>query len=374
MRYSVDRFPAVAAFVSGAPVRWPDLQISEHDMLELCRAEDLSALCVHRLAQSTVKVDWPAALVTALADHARVQVGEELLRGAETRVVVDALTRAGLSPILIKGTPLAYALYDAPALRPREDTDLLISAADVDAARGVLQSLGYSATAYCHDLFSQFEMQKVDSFGVCHVFDVHWKISTQAVFEGVLTYAEMLPRTRRVPALGPNALTAGTIDALLLACIHPVMHHRNEQRALWIYDIDLLAGSLPEEQFAEFVSLARGKRVAGICAHELRVSRALFGTSVPAHVMRDLSTIADEPSAAYLASDRTWRHELASSMRALPGAADRFKLMRDVLMPSPSYMLATYGLQGRTLGALLLPALYVHRNMRGAWRVLTGKK
>jgi Uncharacterised nucleotidyltransferase len=235
-------------------------------------------------------------------------------------------------------------------------------------------SLGYSATAYCHDLFSQFEMQKVDRYGVCHVFDVHWKISTQPVFEGVLTHAELLARTRAVPALGSTARTTGEVDALLLACIHPVMHHRNELRALWICDIDLLAGELSDDQFAEFAALARRKRVARICAHQLRLARALFGTSVPGDTMRELSAAAGEPSAAYLASDRTWRHELVSSIRALPRAADRFKLMRDVLMPSPSYMLAAYGLQRNSLGTLLLPALYVHRNLLGAWKVLTGKK
>jgi hypothetical protein len=90
--------------------------------------------------------------------------------------------------------------------------------------------------------------------------------------------------------------------------------------------------------------------------------------------MRDLSGAADEPSEAYLASHRTWRHEVASSIRALPRAADRVKLMREVLMPSPAYMLGAYGLQRNSLGTLLLPALYVHRNMMGAWKVLTGKK
>jgi hypothetical protein len=374
MRHSVDQFPFVAAFVSGSSGRWSDLQISEHDMLELCRTEDLSALCLHRLARSTADVDWPAGLVAALADIARLRVGEELLHGAETRAVVDALTGAGLSPILIKGTPLAYTMYDAPQLRPREDTDVLIAPAEVDAARRVLVSLGYSATPSCHGLFSQFEMQKVDRYGVCHVFDVHWKISTQPVFEGVLTHGELLPRTVRVPALGASAVTPRAIDALLLACVHPVMHHRGEQRALWLYDIDLLAGSLSEEQFAEFASLARSKQVAWICAQQLRRARALLGTSVPPQAMRDLSGAADEPSEAYLASHRTWRHEVASSIRALPRAADRVKLMREVLMPSPAYMLGAYGLQRNSLGTLLLPALYVHRNMMGAWKVLTGKK
>jgi len=37
-------------------------------------------------------------------------------------------------------------------------------------------------------------------------------------------------------------------------------------------------------------------------------------------------------------------------------------------------MLALYGLHGKPLAAWLLPMLYVHRNARGAWKVLSGKK
>jgi putative ABC transport system permease protein len=48
--------------------------------------------------------------------------------------------------------------------------------------------------------------------------------------------------------------------------------------------------------------------------------------------------------------------------------------LREVLLPSPDYMLALYGLRGKPLAAWLLPALYLHRNARGAWKVLSGKK
>jgi hypothetical protein len=375
MRCSLDRLPAVAAFVAGAPLPWAELQIHEDALLELCRAEDLSALCFHRLSQSVAAATWPPRLLESLSEAAHMRAGEELLRGAEIRAALDALTREGVTPILIKGTPLAYTVYDAPALRPREDTDLLIAPADVEIARRVLSSLGYSATVYCDELFSQFEMQKVDRFGVCHVFDVHWKISTQPVFDRVLTHDGMLPRAQPAPALGPGAMAAGSVDALLLACIHPAMHHRNEQRALWIYDIHLLAGLLTADQFAEFTRLARQKQVAGICAYQLRTAQSVFQTALPPGVIADLSRPGDpEPSAAYLASQRRWHHELASSMRGLPRFGDRIKLLREVLLPSPGYMLSAYGLRGKPLAPWLLPALYVHRNVRGAWKILMGKK
>ena len=37
-------------------------------------------------------------------------------------------------------------------------------------------------------------------------------------------------------------------------------------------------------------------------------------------------------------------------------------------------MLGTYGLRDKPLGPWLLPVLYVHRNVRGTWKILMGKK
>jgi hypothetical protein len=374
MRSSLDGFPQLAAFLGGAPMRWPDLRIDQQSLLDLCKAEDLGALCFHRLSRSAWRDDWPASLCDALSETARVQTGAELLRGRETRAVLDALSSAGVRSILIKGTPLAYTVYEAPVLRPRDDTDLLVAETDVAAARQVMTSLGYATTVHCSDLFSQFEVQKLDRFGVCHAFDVHWKISTQPVFADVLTYREMLPHAVPVPALGAAAIAPSHVDALLFACIHPVMHHQNAERFLWTYDTHLLASRLTPGGFDDFARRATRKRVAAVCAHELRLAQTLFGTAVPPDVIGALSSAADEPSAEYLASQRRWHDELASSLRGLPRFADRVKLMRHVLLPSPGYMLGAYGLRGKPLAPWLLPALYVHRNVRGAWKILMGKK
>lgn len=374
MQCSVDHLRAVAAFVAGSPRRWSELQMDEHALLDLCATEDLSALCFYRLSQSADAEEWPPRLSALLSEAARRQAAEELLRGTEIRVVLDGLARADVAPILIKGTPLAYTAYDAPALRPRQDTDLLVSSAQAGIARRVLESLGYTATVYCDDLFSQFEMQKIDRFGVTHAFDVHWKISTQPAFEHVLTYSGMLPGAQPVPSLGPHAMAAGFADALLLACIHPAMHHRNERRVLWVYDTHLVASRLTHDDFHEFAHRAKETRVAAICADQLQLAHALFQTPVPPEVLAGLARVVDEPSAEYLASQRRWHHELASNLRARSRVGDRVKLLRQVLLPRPSYVLAAYGLSRNPLGQWLLPALYVHRNVRGLWKILTGKK
>jgi hypothetical protein len=204
---------------------------------------------------------------------------------------------------------------------------------------------------------------------------VHWRISTQPVFAGVLTYDELLRRAVPVPRLGPAAVAPCAVDALLLACVHPVMHHRNLERVLWIYDIHLLASTLSTEDFREFVERVQQKRMAAVCAHQLEVAHRTFNTCVPPGVMAALErTRGSEPSAAYLASQRKWHDELIAGIRGLPSASARLELLRDVLFPRPRYMFRLYDLTGTPIHWLLLPALYLHRNLRGAWNVVAGKK
>jgi hypothetical protein len=47
------------------------------------------------------------------------------------------------------------------------------------------------------------------------------------IFADVLSCDEMASLAADVPGLGLNARTTAPLHALLLACTHPVMHHRN---------------------------------------------------------------------------------------------------------------------------------------------------
>ena len=194
-----------------------------------------------------------------------------------------------------------------------------------------------AAPPYCDQLFSQFQMEKIDGFGVRHVVDVHWKISTQPVFADVLTHQEMLPRAVPVPALGPAALAPSATDALLLACIHPVMHHQNDERLLWVYDTHLLASIQTPDNFRDFARRAQQKNVAAVCARRLRLAQTLFFTRLPADVLRELSAANDEPSAEYLASHRRWYR--AGAERLAGCSLHARALVRGVL-PSLSYATA----------------------------------
>ena len=147
------------------------------------------------------------------------------------------------------------------------------------------------------------------------------------------------------------------------------------ENLLWIHDTHLLASRLSAADFDAFVEMARRKQVMEVCAQELRRARQRFGTAVPEAALAQLSGRAgSEPSSEYLRRGRRWHHELGSILSALPGWPSRARHLRGVLFPSPQYVLGTYGLARHPFGRLLLPALYLHRNLNGVWKILIGRK
>jgi hypothetical protein len=367
---------SVAALLRGDRIPWAALEVSEAEFLDYCIEEDLVGL-VHRKLRQVEARDCPPHLKANLERAALAEAAREILRQAELSTVLEALAASEIRPVLFKGAALAYQIYDSPALRPRIDTDLLIRREDEDAVREVAASRGYEAPPYCDGelLFCQFELKKSDKFGIDHVLDFHWKVSMQTLFADLLTFDEIAGDSITLPALGPYARSAGVIHALLLACVHPVMHHRNAERLIWIYDVHLLASRLSPPDFREFVDLAIAKGVGAICAHELRLAKLRLGTVIPDWVIEKLDARGNaEPTTAYLDRERRWHDELVSNVRGLRSWRERVRLLREVALPSPHYMLQSYGRSDTIINRVLLPALYAHRGIRGMLKVVLGKK
>jgi len=365
----------LAARLRGQRVAWSDLATTPDRLLEYCDAEDLSSVVHHALSGEAD--DWPDAVRLGLADRARAEAAMEMMRAAEVRRVIDGLHARGVRAVLFKGTALAYTRYAEPWLRPRADTDLLIRRDDRARAREALEALGYRLTpAGAGDLvFRQFELQRQDDHGVVHAFDVHWQISNQERFARLFDDDELWSRADGAPALGPHARAAGAADALLISCVHPVMHHRDAERLIWLYDTHLIASSMDDRAWSSFAALASAKSVAAVCAHSLALAHARLGTAIPPRVRADLQAASrrPEPTAEYLAPHRSWRAEVASNLRALPGWRARVRLLGEMALPPPAYVRRMYAMDESTLGWLLLPALYAHRAVRGVLRHAGGR-
>jgi hypothetical protein len=365
---------ALAALLRGDDIAAATAGLAPEALLNRCIEEDLTGLVYERLTSSAPHDSWSAAIRAELSRLARAQTARELVRRREIVSVLDRLAADGVHPILLKGTALAYSVYRNPSSRPRIDTDLLIRREEVGAVRRAMTGLGYDAPPYWDGelLFCQFEMEKLDAFQVDHTFDFHWKIGTQPAFADVLTFDELMAEAVPLPALGVHARGPGTVHALLHACIHPVMHHRHAERLIWLYDIHLLASRLSRPELDRFAHLAATKKVAAATVHSLASASARFDTRIPDLVTARLTDPGAEPSATYLPPRRRWHHELVSSLHDLPRGIDRVRLIREVLFPNPRYMLNAYGF--RNAYSPLLPALYVHRILRGGWNVMVGRK
>ena len=361
----------LAALLRGERVPWAALEIDPDALVAFCVDEDLCGL-VHRAIARSLSSDWPAAFVDRLAHRARLDAALELARGHEIRRVLQALGAAGVRALLFKGTALAYSRYAHPALRPRGDTDLLIPRDQLDASRAALTSLGYavSETSGGDVLFRQVELHRRDEHGLVHAFDVHWQISNQERFARMFDDDELWRRAEPIEALGPHARAAGAADALLISCVHPVMHHRDDDRLIWSHDTHVIAEAMDAGQWSSFVELARAKAVAAVCLHGLAQARARFGTTMPAAVHDGLAAAAreSEPSAEYLTPGRSWRDDVAANFRALPDWRARVRLLREMALPSPAYIRRAYSLDRSTLGWILLPALYAHRGFKAVGR------
>ncbi len=364
----------LAALTRGNVVPWAALGAAPADAVAACDRHGVTALAHRQLSRAMH--DWPEAVVAELASRACGEAVAETLRKRELTSTIAALASAGIATVLLKGSALAYTVYSSPSLRPRNDTDLLVSFRDVDRVRIVMQDLGYAETPMSGGdlLFAQIEFSKVDDHGLHHAFDFHWKISTQPVFAGALTFEEVFADAVPVAALGPHALVPRDSHALLLACIHPVMHHRNAELLIWVHDISLLANRIDAGELDSFVEHALSRNVAQVCAYQLRRAQTRFAVAVASSLLARLDRATGESSAAYLRPRRRWLDELASSMRGLPHWRDRLEFLREIAFPDPRYMWSLYGGTPSAHRGAILPALYALRIAKGIGRIALGRK
>ena len=337
--------------------------IVDDPLLDLARQQDVALLLYQCLR---VRDGWnrqPDAVREELSRIAASAALVEEVRRDHVCDVIDSLHRAGLAPVVFKGTALAYRHYSHPWLRPRLDTDLFIRADQLSAAAAVLARLGLIRSLRpTGDHVTHQQTWQTMTHGIRHQYDVHWKLSDPQAFADVISYDEVSRDAVQLPALGPSARTVSDVHALLIACVHRVAHHFNSTSLLWMYDIHLVARAFDEAAWNRLAVLAAEKRIRQVCAHGLTLARQSFGTPVPPHVIAALGTGDDsEPTAVYLRGDLRRVDILRSDLQAL-GWRGRARLLREHLLPAPAYILRSYGHRQ----PLLLPFLYLHRIARGA--------
>jgi hypothetical protein len=366
----------VCRLLCGVSSAWPFSVAVEvqSEFLEYTNRHGVQPLLYVQLRPSPAWESWPSDLRQALQDEAASHAVVDMIKGQETVKVLKALARSGVSPLLMKGLPLAYTHYRSPHLRPRGDTDLLIRRADRETGSGVLIDLGYELINATRGelVSSESSWKKLDRYGVTHAIDLHWRVNNCQIFAEAMSYEELLSGSVEIQALGARAL--GPVHALLLACMHRVAHitaawsvndrQHYGDRLIWLYDIHLLAGRMSTPEMTEFVRLAVERRLKTICLDGLRHSQRCFGTPLPDELLAALSAAGPpEPSAPYLNPGRL--RFLVRDIRSLSNVYDRLRLVKEHLFPPAEYMLKKYAGSRRAW----LPTLYLRRAVEGIWRL-----
>jgi hypothetical protein len=357
----------------GEPAAWPAIygDGDAERLLAHSAEHGVQPLLFHQLRNTASVPGWPAQIVEALkSETARQSILNDALE-RELRQVLAALARAGVFPLLMKGTPLSYSHYPFPYLRPHSDTDMLIRKSDRAATRHILGQLGYVVAANTGgELVShQITYAKYLGPGICSQLDIHWKVANPQLFAEKWSFAELERSSVSLPALGDHARALDNVHALLLACMHRVAHHYDSDYLIWIYDIHLLASSLNRAEFEAFAQLAADAQLRAICLRGLELAHRCFGTALPQDVIEaQLAHVGDAPeeATARFAQPDLRRLDLLRSDLASLDRRRRLQLLKELLFPSGEYMLQRYNLSIRAL----LPALYLHRAASGVVKFL----
>ena len=311
----------------------------------------------------------PHGLVEQLAARVHADIAREAFRIRDLARVMSALDKRKVPALLMKGAALAYSAYPQPWLRPRTDTDLLVARESVGAASDVFRSLGYvpSEALSTGELVShQVAFERRDEHGVTHVIDLHWKIANPQVLANVLPFADVWADSHVIVRDSLTARVPSPIWSLLIACVHRLAHHQDQERLVWLYDMGLLVRPFRDADWTACVSLAHAHGVGAVCAHGLEAASRLLNVRIPAAVLTALDADREgEASRVYTERQRRKLDVLCDDLRRLSWS-DRVVLLREHAFPPASFMMSRYALHQRTW----LPAFYIHRLVSGAWKWL----
>lgn len=336
--------------LAGERVAWPE-PLEDADRREL-------------LQHGVVPLVYRATGTPALRDDAIRAVAGEERRLADLREVLAALAAEGVRTLILKGSALAYAIYESPDLRPRGDTDLLIRRESLPAVRDAFERLGFSEKGGSGD---EHGLRQTLFARGPHTYDVHWAIANTPVLADTLTFDELLDRSIPLPRISEHARGLSPVDALLLACIHRVAHHHDSDRLIWLCDIALLRAEMRPEEHHEFWRVAAERRIVGICARAVELADEWTGRDGhdrPEDYLTSNEIRREEPSRALMNRRITRGRVLAANLRALPWGS-RARRLWQLAFPPAEFMARRF----RTRSRILLPWLYLYRGARGVARL-----
>jgi hypothetical protein len=232
--------------------------------------------------------ELPPALREKVEQLYRASLVRFLELEEQLRQVTLALQRHEITPLLLKGYPLARYYYANPAFRPTSDLDVAVRPERFSDAMQVLQTLGYApgegrkvavgpGTHGAHLRHAQLSLE----------VDLHRHVLASSRWDGADDgfWARALPCSVR----GADALTLTAGDHLLHACLHGYRRGSRVKRIRWLLDVaTILAGPFPEPAWDTLLHEAGRHRCEGVLAAALGYAAENLDLAVPGRLIEHL--------------------------------------------------------------------------------------
>ena len=243
-------------------VRWTELQM-RYRLEEIThrKARRLLPLVEDGLRTESAPADLPHR--SALQDAYTNAECEHEARIAWVAPLIDMLHDVHVDVIVLKGLSLALSYYEAPALRPMVDVDVLVRPRDLDTTVRTLEAAGWTPRAPLPQNHIR-RRREVDLRGPAgEKLDLHWHLHPAFIGPGDGTTDDEQFFARAVP-LSVGTATSSMLDPTDLL-LHVIVHGATtgwRSHPLWVADAVSIMDRTHDLDGDRFASLARASNVA----------------------------------------------------------------------------------------------------------------
>ena len=344
---------------------WLGLQGAEEQdrVLKLAGDHAVGPLLYHRLETTRNLGGLTDSVVDSLRMMYLRAAARNLVLNGQLSSLSQALEKANLPVLFVKGAILASVVYADPAFRPMGDIDMVVRPEGEEAALRVLDDLGYVPTEI--ESFGSFTRNTVHAraFHRPSRNGLSLELHHDLVGGALKTSTEagwFWEHTTTVTIEGRPTLTLTPEATLAHLCAHLIGHHGWSPRFVWVYDIHVLLEKYQESfDWDRFISLVHQLSWQASCGHALRAARAYLETPVPEPVLRELDRVGQRSRLVEWQSrwPNTGVVQTLTDCWGMSDLRNRTRFVWHTLLPSREYMIRRYGLRD----ARFWPFLYPYR-------------
>ncbi len=313
-------------------------------LLEQASRHRVLGLCLHALERRGLGARLFPSEAPSLGARLRALRRRAALVWMETDRVLDALDRAGIRAIPLKGAAFAPLYYLDPVERDMEDVDVLVAEAELRPAVRVLLGSGYSAPWAASDYRflrrRHFHVPLRSPTGL--LLEVHWALApTRSPFRLEISL-DGSARPTRWGRARPGPPPERVLLHIVLQCVQ-----ERFARLSRLVDLDRILAGEPDLDWRKIARVARAGNLGYALHTALRLCESLLGTKVPRHPELDL--LAPPRATAFhldlicspthlLAQCLSHRHAAARLLELwlLPGHRARLDYLRALVREAPT--------------------------------------